>query len=74
MYRRLISRAVAQLANPQKVPLDYPNPRRVGRRRNQQYDAKKVSAEVFRLPRFDFSAQNRGASGRQVFPQSALPP
>jgi hypothetical protein len=50
MYRRLVSRAVTQSANPHKVPLDHPNPSRVGRRRTQQCDAKKVSAELYRLP------------------------
>jgi hypothetical protein len=49
-YRRLVSRAAAQSANPQKVPLDHPNFRRVGRRRSQQCDAKKVRADVCRLP------------------------
>jgi hypothetical protein len=49
-YRRRFTGADAQPANPQSVPLDHFISCCVGRRRNQQCDAKKVSAEVCRLP------------------------
>jgi hypothetical protein len=57
-YRRLVSCAVAQSANPHKVPLDHSNPRRVGRKRSQHCDAKKVSAEVCRLPSLKLQRSN----------------
>jgi hypothetical protein len=71
-YRRRVSCAVAQSANPQKVPLDHPNPSRIGRRRSQQCDAKKVSAELCRQPSLGLQRSNPWRKWVASFPQSRL--
>ncbi len=57
------------ITNPHTLPLDHPNPRRVGRRRSQQCDAKRVSAEVCRQPSLRLQRSNPWRGRATSFPR-----